>query len=371
MQLFTIKDEIAFEIFPSDDHFIEKDIEDFVKNNPNVLLNERILIFGRQVHTASGKILDLLALDKYGRIIVIELKRGLAPRDMMAQILDYSSWIKKLSERELEKIAKDYFAKNNLPYKSIHTAFEEFFKVKNAPTIGSELVNVLFAQDYPEDLMNAVSYLADSGIPIYLLKFNWFKDQAGAKFILIEKLIGEDEDEEEIPKNDKAVTTKNIGEKQPIRQLFNNVKKYLENNHLDWATQFDAEWQGFKIYQTRSGDWISIRGEWNTKDGFYQLLFGLELSKNKKVLVSRIALPKHISTDNIDGLAAALNNNKYYEKPPRVLNRFWKNQVTYVKTLQEGDDNSNLDSNEELLFEYVKKETPVMMEFINKLLPKK
>ncbi len=148
------------------------------------------------------------------------IKRGLAPRDMMAQILDYSSWIKKLPERELENIARGYFNKCNLPYKSIHTAFEEFFKVKNAPIIGSELVNVLFAQEYPDDLLNAISYLAESGIPIYLLKFNWFKDQAGSKFILIEKLIGEDEEEEEYSKNEKSVTTNNIGEKQSIRQLF-------------------------------------------------------------------------------------------------------------------------------------------------------
>jgi len=57
--------------------------------------------------------------------------------------------------------------------------------------------------------------------------------------------------------------------------------------------------QGLEIYQTKSGDWISVRGEWNTKDGFYQLLFGLEMSDNRKVLVSRIALPKHISLKSV------------------------------------------------------------------------
>lgn len=370
MRLYSISDNKAIEITRSDDHFYEKDIEDFIQNNPRVLFNEPILIFGRQVHTASGKILDLLALDKYGRIIVIELKRGIAPRDMIAQILDYSSWLKKLSERELENIARAYFHKNNLSYKSIHTAFEEFFNVKNAPIIGSELVNVLFAQDYPEDLMNAVSYLTDSGVPIYLLKFNWFKDSLGSRFILIETIVGEEE-EEEFSKSDEAGSSKNIGNKYSIRQLFNQVKKRLENDYSDWVTQYDAEWKGFKVYQTKAGNWISVRGDWFTGDGFYQLLFGLSISENSKNLIARVSFPKRILSESLGELLQSLSQNHYYENPPRVNNKRWKNQITYVKNLAEISNENQVELNDELLLNFVKSETPKMVDFINQLLPVK
>lgn len=370
MKLYIIKNEHATEIVPNSDYFLEKDIEDFIQKNSNVLLNEPILIFGRQVHTSTGKILDLLALDKYGRIIIIELKRGIAPRDMMAQILDYSSWLKKLSERELDNIARNYFSKNDLPFRNLHTAFEDFFKVENAPVIGSELVNVLFAQEYPIELVNAVSYLSDSGVPIYLLKFNKFKDSNNLEYILIEKLNGEEEDNENVEHVEKQ-STKNIGMKSAYRQLFNKIKKSFETDYLDWANQFDAEWKGFIVFQSRSGDWISIRGEWRVPEGSVQFAFGLSLDENDKYLMSRIAFPKNFNTTNLDELLLSIQNNDYKESEPRTKNNFWKKLKVYSKIFEPADkmDDSFMDEN--FIINYVKDETPLLIDFIENMLLKK
>jgi len=61
-------------------------------------------------------------------LIIIGLKKGIAPREMMAQILDYSSWLIKLSERQLEEIARSYFKKHNIPFKSLLGGFEKTFE---------------------------------------------------------------------------------------------------------------------------------------------------------------------------------------------------------------------------------------------------
>lgn len=78
----------------------EKRLEDWIESNPDVL-GERLLIVGRQVQTRYGGIIDLLALDDEGRCVVIELKRGRTPRDIVAQALDYVSWVAELSDAEI------------------------------------------------------------------------------------------------------------------------------------------------------------------------------------------------------------------------------------------------------------------------------
>lgn len=53
----------------------EAELESLLHQNPQLLLDESILIIGRQVGVDSG-ILDLLALDQYGNLLIFELKIG-------------------------------------------------------------------------------------------------------------------------------------------------------------------------------------------------------------------------------------------------------------------------------------------------------
>lgn len=68
-------------------------IEEWVANDPGLLGLDAIVI-GRQVPTDHGKYLDLLALDRTGGLIIIELKKNKTPRDVVAQVLDYGSWVR-------------------------------------------------------------------------------------------------------------------------------------------------------------------------------------------------------------------------------------------------------------------------------------
>src|SRR4051812_18253033 len=68
------------------------------------------MIIGRQVHTDWGARIDLLAIDQQGYLVVIELKRNKTPRDILAQALDYGSWVKTLKSDRIAKIYSDYRA---------------------------------------------------------------------------------------------------------------------------------------------------------------------------------------------------------------------------------------------------------------------
>ena len=70
------------------------------------LVGEGLLLIKRQVATASGKFVDMLAVDVQGTLVVIELKRGKTPREAVAQLLDYAAWAKNLSRQEIT----DYYS---------------------------------------------------------------------------------------------------------------------------------------------------------------------------------------------------------------------------------------------------------------------
>jgi RecB family endonuclease NucS len=62
--------------------------EAILESNPDGIVEDgKLLIIGRQVITNLGSIIDLLALDRRGDVVVIELKRDRTPRDTLAQAL--------------------------------------------------------------------------------------------------------------------------------------------------------------------------------------------------------------------------------------------------------------------------------------------
>ena len=155
MKLFKIQssNEVT-EILVDEDAKSEKSIEDIIELNPNLITGDKLFIIGRQVQTDTRKFLDLLAVDKEGSLVVIELKRGYAPRDIVAQILDYSSWLSELSERRIEDIAKQYISATGIKYTNFHDAFKKYYSSSECPEIGGKnrVRNILMAKEFSDEL---------------------------------------------------------------------------------------------------------------------------------------------------------------------------------------------------------------------------
>ena len=69
----------------------EEMLEAVLVANPNILMRGLTLV-GRQVPVETGYV-DLLGVDEDGRLVVFELKREKLTRDVVAQILDYCSYL--------------------------------------------------------------------------------------------------------------------------------------------------------------------------------------------------------------------------------------------------------------------------------------
>lgn len=134
---------------------LERNLEDWLGANPR-LLGDEIMLIGRQVKTDHGDI-DLLALDAQGRVVVIELKRGRAPRDTVAQLNSYLTAVHGWSDRELERKA------NLIPYdrevSNLVRRFKEHFKVSHAPDFNEEQAGIVVAEDYEPDFVKQIGGL--------------------------------------------------------------------------------------------------------------------------------------------------------------------------------------------------------------------
>jgi predicted nucleic acid-binding protein len=104
---------IHFESTPFPD--LERKLEDWIESNPHLLIEgEDLIIAARQPRTSFGKALDLLAIDETGAAVVVELKRGEAPREVVAQALEYAAWVDSLSLEQLNEMARDYALRRGL-----------------------------------------------------------------------------------------------------------------------------------------------------------------------------------------------------------------------------------------------------------------
>jgi hypothetical protein len=148
-------------------------LEEMIVAEPSILSDGWMLI-GRQVRTSNGGYVDLLAIDADGELIIIELKRHQTPRDVIAQALDYASWVENLTP---EKIAEVYqsFAKGA----SLDEAFQKRFGIEldEDKLDGSHQI-VIVAAALDASTERIVHYLSDKDVPINIVFFQVFRDEA-------------------------------------------------------------------------------------------------------------------------------------------------------------------------------------------------
>jgi hypothetical protein len=90
----------------ADDH-LESELENWIVECPDIL-GDDLLIIAKQKYVKGVGQLDLLAIQPNGELVIVELKRDKAPREAVAQALDYASWLDKISEADLLEIAEEY-----------------------------------------------------------------------------------------------------------------------------------------------------------------------------------------------------------------------------------------------------------------------
>ncbi len=147
----------------------ERMLEDMIVAQPQ-LLSDAWMLIGRQERTGFGGIIDLLAIAPDGSLILIELKRARTPRDVVAQAVDYASWVERLHSEDIAAIYRRFKPNQSL---------SDDFRVRFGQALDEETLNdshqiVIVASQLDDSTERIVAYLNKRDISINVLCFQVF-----------------------------------------------------------------------------------------------------------------------------------------------------------------------------------------------------
>lgn len=153
---------------PATELDFERRLEDWLADEPR-LSGMDVLIIGRQLQTSHGGRIDLLGIDCQANTVLFELKKGRTPRDVVAQVLDYASWVKELTFADLDAFCVKYCRKG------LAAAYRDRFDDSLPDIVNSAHTLVVVAAELDESSERIVEYLAEeAGLAINVVFFNAF-----------------------------------------------------------------------------------------------------------------------------------------------------------------------------------------------------
>jgi hypothetical protein len=182
----------------------EQKLEEMIVRDPRVLSSEWMLI-GQQEVTSYGGRVDLLAIAPDGSLVLIELKRDRTPREIIAQSLDYASWVEQLTAEKIAQIYQRFSKGGNL-----NEAFARRFGIElDEESLNESHQIIIVAAELDTSTERIINYLNARDIAINVVFFQVF-DHGGQLLLSRAWLIDPGETQANV-----AVSTKTKGEKEP------------------------------------------------------------------------------------------------------------------------------------------------------------
>jgi len=207
---------------------LEAQLQDLIEADPAVL-GEPLLIIGREVPTSDQKRIDLLGIDADGDLHVLELKRDRTPRDVVAQTIDYGSWVQQLSNEDIRDLFERY-----KPGTEFDEAFTEHFNTPTPDDLNTAHSLTVVASELDAPTERIIRYLNESfSVPINVLFFRHFTDDERT-YVARTWLI------------DDRTANRSVGRKQSgTREPWNGSDWYVAFGDSDSRSWDDARTLGF------------------------------------------------------------------------------------------------------------------------------
>lgn len=155
----------------------EAEIEGLLWDNIEELTGQNLFRVARQPSLPLGRP-DVLALDRVGRIVVIEVKRDV-DRAQLAQALEYAGWARSVG---LDEMARRYHG----GAASFWEDWQEFTGTDTPTLVLQKPQLMLVARTFEPKTAQALDFLLDNGLPVTLLKVAFYVDEDGHRFLNVE-----------------------------------------------------------------------------------------------------------------------------------------------------------------------------------------
>lgn len=259
----------------------EFDLEDLLENNPEYFFEDsKILMIGRQVTTNLNTFIDLLGIDNVGNTVVVELKRDKTPRETLAQLLEYASFVEKLDYSQLNNIFQKYSGEES----NLEEYHQQYFKTNTEDQVSYNKSTklIIVAQEITKEVRQTALFLREKGLDIYCASFKYFKTKNEEEIISMEFVVGEEElirgkiDTTSLPKINEIqfMDSLNINGKKVFEKIFSFGKK--NNLICKWGSK------GFSLNVGINNENVTLFFGYPPKSVFKQSIYtGYEMITKK------------------------------------------------------------------------------------------
>jgi uncharacterized protein (DUF1778 family) len=171
----------------------EDDIREWVIDNPREVLGEDLLVIGREVGVTSlNDGIDVLALDRSGNSVIVELKRGTLRGTVDFQVLKYASYVSRWSyddiKQQFEKFRQskwgsDLYGEDATFQETVQQFCDDDYEVN------AEQRLVLVGNQVRERIGSVVLWLREQDIDARIVELSLFHDEAGELYLDSKTLV--------------------------------------------------------------------------------------------------------------------------------------------------------------------------------------
>ena len=205
-------------------------LEETLVKNPEMLMPGLTLV-GRQTQTEGGP-LDLLGVDRNGRLAVFELKRGTLSRDAVAQVIDYASSLEVMDDETLVRHITGYSGKNGIDDIG---DFGEWYGENRSGLEPSEMRPirlVLVGLGVDDTTARMVRFLSGQGMNISLLTFHGY-DYDGQTLLARQVQVE--------GSSDSSTSPGRAAHRIPQRELITGVENRIKHYEEEWE-------EGYRVW---------------------------------------------------------------------------------------------------------------------------
>lgn len=293
---------------------LESRLEDVLHEDISIV-SPNWMVVGRQVKTPYDKFIDLLCIDRDANLIVVELKRDMTDREVVAQLLDYGSWVRALRGEDIVHIFDEYRKKyhKNESSISIDEAFCSRFSVKEMPEeLNATHDLVIVGTGFDSSTERIVEYLASEyEVRINAIFFRVFKD--GERQYLTRIWLRDPT----MPDVLETKRTREVGEWNG--EFYVSFGHDPESRHWDDAVKYGfvsggrARWYSQTLHMLEPGSriWVNVPGVGYTGVGVVEEpvvkvdRFTVEEANGKRVSITEMPLAAPGIADNKEDVERA------------------------------------------------------------------
>lgn len=153
-------------------------IEEWLRKNPEIM-GEELLIIGHEYDDfENNERIDLLAIDKEGNLVVIEVKRDNSGISVDFQALKYVSYMSRRTLKEIIEIYSKYIDDNSLQLDPIQEIME-FLNVDDESLLNDMINNtqriIIIGKEFDKRVLSVCAWLYENGINVKCISIKPYK----------------------------------------------------------------------------------------------------------------------------------------------------------------------------------------------------